>query len=185
SPAEDAAPGPRRTSAPAVRPAASARPRLRDAPTAARRVLRDAADAARPLRSARAAPAAGAAASSGMAPMTPLLSYGGGPPIARDPARELARRELQKPVYHQDDPSFVERIFNKISDWLNQLSHSLTGVGGGGGGGWLGFVVLFILLVVVVAAVWWRIGSVRRNAAGPKPLLGPGTATAEDHRAAA
>ncbi|WP_433175935.1 DUF4129 domain-containing protein [Actinoallomurus sp. CA-150999] len=117
--------------------------------------------------------------------MTPLLSYGGGPPIARDPARELARRELQKPVYHQDDPSFVERIFNKISDWLNQLYHSLTGVGGGGGGGWLGFVVLFILLVVVVAAVWWRIGSVRRNAAGPKPLLGPGTATAEDHRAAA
>ncbi|MCO6004870.1 DUF4129 domain-containing protein [Actinoallomurus purpureus] len=117
--------------------------------------------------------------------MTPVILYGGGPPIARDPARELARRELQKPVYHQDEPSFVERILNKIGDWLNTLYHSLTGTGGGTGGGWLGLVLLLALLVVVIAAVWWRIGSVRRNATGPKALLDHATTTAEDHRATA
>jgi hypothetical protein len=120
-----------------------------------------------------------------MAPMTPTLWYGGGPPIARDPARELARRELQKPIYHQDEPSFAERILNRISDWLTSLYHRLTDLQGGGGGGWLGILVLLALLVVVVAAVWWRIGSVRRNAAGPKALLGEAVTTAEDHRATA
>ncbi|MCO5969172.1 DUF4129 domain-containing protein [Actinoallomurus soli] len=117
--------------------------------------------------------------------MTPMIRYGGGPPIARDPARELARRELGKPIYHQDDPSFFERILNKISDWLNALYHRFTDVGGGAGGGWLGIVVLLVILAVVVGAVWWRIGSVRRNAAGPGALLGEAVTTAEDHRATA
>lgn len=117
--------------------------------------------------------------------MTPALWYGGGPPIARDPARELARRELNKPVYHQDDPSFFERILNRIQDWLNGLYHRFTDVGGGAGGGWLGIVVLLVILAVVVAAVWWRIGSVRRNAAAPEALLAETVTTAEDHRATA
>ncbi|GAA4607113.1 DUF4129 domain-containing protein [Actinoallomurus liliacearum] len=118
--------------------------------------------------------------------MTPAIRYGGGPPIARDPARELARRELEKRMYHQDDPSFFERILNKIGDWLNALYHRVSDVGGGGtGGGWLGYLVLVLIFALVVAAVWWRIGSVRRNAAGPRSLLGESVATAEDHRATA
>lgn len=108
----------------------------------------------------------------------------GADPVGRDQARELARRELDKPIYHRNEPSLLERILQKISDWVNSLLNGLNG-GTGGGGGWIGLIVVLALLLVVAAAVWWRVGSVRRNAAERTALLDEKPATAADHRAEA
>jgi hypothetical protein len=107
------------------------------------------------------------------------------PPVGRDEARELARRELHKQIYRRDEPSFLDRVLRKISDWLNRLFGHTPGEHGGGGWGWTALVVLVILLILVAAAVWWRVGSVRRNAAERASLLDDAHSTAEDHRTAA
>jgi hypothetical protein len=107
------------------------------------------------------------------------------PPVGRDAARELARRELQKPIYQRDKPSFLDRILNKINDWLNSLFGHTPGEHAGGGWGWTALVVLVVLLILVAAAVWWRLGNVRRSAAERTSLLDDAHTTAEDHRTAA
>jgi hypothetical protein len=107
------------------------------------------------------------------------------PPVDRDAARELARRELQKPIYHRDEPSFLDRILNKINDWLNSLFGHTPGQQTGGGWGWTALVVLVVVLILVAAAVWWRTGNLRRNAAERTGLLDDAHTTAEDHRTAA
>jgi hypothetical protein len=107
------------------------------------------------------------------------------PPVDRDQARELARRELQKQIYHRDEPSFLDRVMRKISDWLNSVLDHVPGNHAGGSGSWAALVVLLILLVLIAAAVWWRVGTVRRNAAERGSLLDDTHTTAEDHRAAA
>jgi hypothetical protein len=114
----------------------------------------------------------------------PVIPYGPDP-VGRDQARELARRELQKPIYHRDEPSFVDRALRRISDWLNSLFGHVPGTHTGGSGGWTALVVLLVLLILVAAAVWWRAGTVRRNAAAHKSLLDDRSTTAEDHRAGA
>ncbi|MCW2944862.1 MAG: hypothetical protein JWR24_1579 [Actinoallomurus sp.] len=106
-------------------------------------------------------------------------------PVGGDQARELGRRELQKPIYHRDEPSLVDRVIRKISDWLNSLLGHVPGSHTGGSGGWTALVVLLVLLVLVAAAVWWRAGNVRRNAAVREGLLDDRPTTAEDHRAGA
>lgn len=103
-------------------------------------------------------------------------------PIGRDPARELARRELEKAPYRGERPSVAERILRKITDWINQVLHQFDAAGGGSGGSWLGAVVLVVVLVIVVAAIWWRAGSPRRNAAARAALFGDERISAADHR---
>ncbi len=112
-----------------------------------------------------------------------MTLFGGGP-VGRDQARELARRELHKPIYHRDEPSFLGRIWQKISDWLHALLNGLNGTGGTGGG-WVGLIVLLVVLAIVVAAIWWRIGRLRRDAAARRTLLPETRITAADHRDAA
>lgn len=112
-----------------------------------------------------------------------MIVFGTGP-AGREQARELARRELQKPIYHRDEPSFLERVWQKISDWLHALLNGLNGTGGTGGG-WIGLIVLLVVLAIVVAAIWWRIGRLRRDAAGRRALLPETRVTAADHREAA
>lgn len=112
-----------------------------------------------------------------------MITFGAGP-IGHDQARELARRELHKPIYHRDEPSFLERIWQKISDWLHALLNGLNGAGGTGGG-WIGLVVLLVLLAIVVAAIWWRVGRLRRDAATRRALLPETRVTAAGHRDAA
>jgi Flp pilus assembly protein TadB len=107
------------------------------------------------------------------------------PPVGRDQARELARRELQKQIYHRDEPSFLDRVMRKISDWLNSVLDHAPGNHSGGSGSWAALIVLLILLVLIAAAVWWRIGNVRGNAAERQSLLDDTHTTAEDHRSAA
>jgi hypothetical protein len=107
-------------------------------------------------------------------------------PIGRDQARELARHELEKPIYHRDDPSVVERILDKINEWIDSLTRTVSGAGRqSGSGGWIALAVILVLLVLVVAAVMWRLGAVRGAAARGRALLADEPMTAGDHRAAA
>jgi hypothetical protein len=114
-----------------------------------------------------------------------MISTYAPPPVGRDEARELARRELQKQIYHRDEPSFLDRLMRRISDWLNSMLDHVPGQHTGGSGSWTALVVLLLLLALIAAAIWWRIGSVRRNAAERQSLLDDTDTTAEDHRAAA
>ena len=42
-------------------------------------------------------------------------------PVGRDEAREAARRELEKQVYRRDEPSWIERVWDDFSEWLQDL----------------------------------------------------------------
>lgn len=106
------------------------------------------------------------------------------PPVGRDQARELARRELRKQVYHRDEPSFLDRLMRKINDWLARLFDHVPG-DHAGSASWPALVLLLILLVLVAVVVWWRMGNVRRSAAARRVLLEDRPTTAEDHRTAA
>ncbi|MGH3392784.1 MAG: DUF4129 domain-containing protein [Actinomadura sp.] len=107
-------------------------------------------------------------------------------PIGRDDARELARRELEKPIYHRDEPSLVERMLQRISEWLGRLSETASDPSrGGSGGGWLAWVVILVLLVAVIVAIaWWvRVRQNVRSARGA--LLEDAPSTAKAHRSEA
>lgn len=115
-----------------------------------------------------------------------LLAGVRGDPIGRDQARELARRELEKQIYHRDDPSVVERILDKINEWIDSLTRTVSGAGQQSGtGGWIALAVIIVLLVLVAVAIMWRLGAVRGAAARKRTLLADEPMTAADYRAAA
>jgi hypothetical protein len=116
--------------------------------------------------------------------MASMIEYAP-PPVGREQARELARQELRKQIYHRDEPSFLDRVLRRITDWLNSLLDHVPGNHAGGSGSWTALVVLVALLALVAAAIWWRMGNVRRNAAERGSLLEDTPSTAEDHRSAA
>ncbi len=107
------------------------------------------------------------------------------PPVGRDQARELARRELQKQIYHRDEPSFLDRLMRRINDWLHSVLDRAPGNHSGGGTSWAALVVLIGLLVLIAAVIWWRTGSMRRNPGERGGLLDDAHTTARDHRATA
>jgi len=101
-------------------------------------------------------------------------------PVQRDAAAEEARRELSKGIYHLDDPSLLERVFDRVVDWLDRVVSRLSEQAPGGAVG---------LLVMVAAAVWllwfalWRAGPLRRG--GRRAVSAPvvdATLTADQHR---
>jgi hypothetical protein len=116
--------------------------------------------------------------------MALMIRFSAPRPVGRDEARELARRELHQPIYHRDEPSFIDRILRRIHDWIESVTNHLPGQHTGGSGGWTALLVLAVLLIAVAAAVWWRMGSVRRNAA-TGALLEDEPSRAADHRDAA
>jgi uncharacterized protein DUF4129 len=107
-------------------------------------------------------------------------------PIGRDEARELARRELEKPIYHRDEPSLFERMLQKINDWLTELFSTASDPSRGGiGGGWLAWVVILVLLVAVIVAVAWWV-RIRQNVKSARSaLLDDAPSTARAHRSEA
>ncbi|MFI5685602.1 DUF4129 domain-containing protein [Streptomyces sp. NPDC051636] len=113
-----------------------------------------------------------------------LAGSGDEPPvtISRDPAREAARRELAKRMYHQNDPSLLERALNAFWDWVDRL---LNAASAATPGGTLGLAVVVLAVVAVVAALWWRLGTPRRQPTSAAALFDDRPRSATEHRAAA
>ncbi|MET7381059.1 DUF4129 domain-containing protein [Streptomyces sp. NPDC005526] len=114
-----------------------------------------------------------------------LARAGGDEPpvtIPRDPAREAARRELSKRMYHENDPGLLQRALNAFWDWVAKLFGSASAATPGGT---LGVVVLLVAVLLVLAALWWRLGTPRREAASSAVLFDDRPRSAAEHRAAA
>ncbi|MEU3659515.1 DUF4129 domain-containing protein [Streptomyces sp. NPDC032940] len=114
------------------------------------------------------------------------LARSGGeePPLTtpRDPAREAARRELSRPMYHENDPSWVQRALNALWDWIGELFDRASTATPGGT---LGLTVVIAAVVAVLGALWWRLGTPRRAPASAPALFDDRPRSAADHRAAA
>ncbi|MFJ9105052.1 DUF4129 domain-containing protein [Streptomyces sp. NPDC102405] len=102
--------------------------------------------------------------------------------IPRDPAREAARRELSKRMYHESDPSWFQRALNAFWDWVDKLFNAASSATPGGP---LGLVVVIAAVLLVVGALWWRLGTPRRGPAPSAALFDDRPRSAADHRAAA
>lgn len=105
-------------------------------------------------------------------------------PVGRDQARQMAERELEKPVYHRDRPSFVDEALDKVKEWLDKILPDAPKPGPGSGGGSFTLVILLLLAAVLIAAVWWWMRG-RGNVRSKKALLEDAPSRAVDHRAAA
>ncbi|MFH9671172.1 DUF4129 domain-containing protein [Streptomyces sp. NPDC017405] len=105
------------------------------------------------------------------------------PPVTvpRDPAREAARRELAKRMYHENDPSLLQRALNAFWDWLGRLFGTAASATPGGAAG-LFVVILFV--IAVLAALWWRLGTPRRRPFSAAVLFDERVRSAAEHRAA-
>ncbi|CAL9309158.1 DUF4129 domain-containing protein [Streptomyces sp. SudanB182_2057] len=115
-----------------------------------------------------------------------LLAAGGSgdePPVTipRNPAREAARRELSKGMYHENDPSLFQRALNAFWDWLDRLFGAAASATPGGA---VGLFVVVLFAVAVLAALWWRLGTPRRRPASAAPLFDERVRSAAEHRAA-
>ncbi|MFG3331959.1 DUF4129 domain-containing protein [Streptomyces tendae] len=102
--------------------------------------------------------------------------------IPRDPAREAARRELSKRMYHENDPSWFQRALNAFWDWIGELFSTASTATPGGT---LGLVVVILAVVAVLGALWWRLGTPRRSAVSAPALFDHRPRSAAEHRAAA
>ncbi|MFJ7963254.1 DUF4129 domain-containing protein [Streptomyces sp. NPDC096324] len=112
------------------------------------------------------------------------LSRDDTPPVttSREAAREAARRELSKRMYHENDPGLVQRALNAFWDWVDRLFGAASSATPGGT---LGLVVIVLAVVAVVAALWWRLGTPHRTPASSAALFDDRPRSAAEHRAAA
>ncbi|MEV6118568.1 DUF4129 domain-containing protein [Streptomyces sp. NPDC052109] len=102
--------------------------------------------------------------------------------IPRGPAREAARRELSKRMYHENDPGLFERALNAFWDWLDRLLNSAAAATPGGT---VGLIVVALFVVAVLAALWWRLGTPRRQPSTTTVLFDDRPRSAAEHRATA
>nr|WP_030191709.1 DUF4129 domain-containing protein [Streptomyces violaceorubidus] len=113
------------------------------------------------------------------------VSHSGDEPpvtVPRDPAREDARRELSKRMYHENDPSWFQRALNALWDWVEELFGKASTATPGGT---LGLVVVLVAVMAVLGALWWRLGTPRRAPVSAPALFDDRPRSAADHRAAA
>ncbi|WP_180303539.1 DUF4129 domain-containing protein [Streptomyces sp. JV178] len=106
------------------------------------------------------------------------------PPVTlpRDPAREAARRELSKGMYHENDPSWYERAMDAFWDWIGKLFGTASAATPGGA---IGLVVIVLAVLALVGALWWRLGTPHRTPASSARLFDDRPRSAAEHRAAA
>ncbi|KOG27681.1 hypothetical protein AQJ84_39985 [Streptomyces resistomycificus] len=106
------------------------------------------------------------------------------PPLTtpRDPAREAARRELSKRMYHENDPSWFQRALDAFWDWVDKLFNTASAATPGGA---LGLVVVIVAVLAVLGALWWRLGTPRREPTSSAALFDDRPRSAAEHRAAA
>ncbi|MFJ8155463.1 DUF4129 domain-containing protein [Streptomyces sp. NPDC094468] len=141
--------------------------------TAAPAVLPHAADrAVRGLLRAREAALLSPAGSGDQPPVT----------IPRDPAREAARRELAKRMYHENDPGLFQRALSAFLDWVGRM---LSAAASATPGGTLGLVVVVLAVIAVIGALWWRLGTPHRRPVSAAALFDDRPRSAAEHRAAA
>ncbi|MFF2201713.1 DUF4129 domain-containing protein [Streptomyces sp. NPDC058145] len=122
----------------------------------------------------------------GVTARTGVLAAGGSgdePPVTipRDPAREAARRELSKRMYHENDPGLIQRALNAFWDWVGHLLDTAASATPGGA---LGLLVVVLAVVAVLAALWWRLGTPRRPPVSTATLFDDRPRSAAEHRAA-
>ncbi|MET7456181.1 DUF4129 domain-containing protein [Streptomyces sp. NPDC005574] len=108
----------------------------------------------------------------------------GEPPVTvpRDPAREAARRELSRRMYHENDPGLFQRALDAFWKWVGDLFGSASTVTPGGA---VGLVVVILVVLAVLAALWWRLGTPRRRPVSTTALFDDRPRSAAEHRAAA
>lgn len=114
-----------------------------------------------------------------------LLPRGGDEPpvtVPRDPAREAARDELSKRVYHENDPGWYQRALDAFWDWVATLFDAASTATPGGV---LGLLVVAAAVIAVLGALWWRLGTPRRRPASAPALFDDRPRSAAEHRAAA
>ncbi|OSP40111.1 hypothetical protein B7767_28050, partial [Streptomyces sp. 13-12-16] len=106
------------------------------------------------------------------------------PPVTlpRDPAREAARRELSKRMYHENDPSWFQRALDAFWEWVGKLFDAASTATPGGT---LGLVVVIAAVIAVLGALWWRLGTPRREPVSAPALFDDRPRSAAEHRAAA
>jgi hypothetical protein len=97
-----------------------------------------------------------------------IPTAGGAGGITRDGAREAARRELSKGIYHRNDQPWVIRVLHAVQRWLDHLMQTVSRHAPGGGAG---AVALLLAAIALIALVWWRVGLVRRTASAERPVL--------------
>jgi hypothetical protein len=101
--------------------------------------------------------------------------------VGRDEARDAARKELAKPVYQDQRPGPVQRLFTWLAGKLIGLLQHAAGLAPGG---ILGVAVLVVLVLLVVIAIRLRLGPLRTVHVG-EPLFTGRPLSAAEHRAAA
>ncbi|MEU3335327.1 DUF4129 domain-containing protein [Streptomyces sp. NPDC006668] len=113
-----------------------------------------------------------------------LARSGDEPPVTipREPAREAARHELSKRMYHENDPSLFQRALNAFWDWVDKLFGTAATATPGGT---LGLIVVLVAVLAVLGALWWRLGSPRRQPTASAALFDDRPRSAAEHRAAA
>lgn len=99
----------------------------------------------------------------------------------RVPAREAARHELSKPMYHENDPNPLQRAIDHLWTWIGDLLSAAPG----GPAGLVGLVVLALIVIALIAALRWRLGTPRRSLRPADALFGSGPRSAAEHRTAA
>lgn len=102
--------------------------------------------------------------------------------IPRDPAREAARRELSKRMYHENDPSWFQRALDAFWKWIGELFDAASTATPGGT---LGLIVVIAAVIAVLGALWWRLGTPRRRPTSAPALFDDRPRSAAEHRAAA
>ncbi|MGK5628588.1 DUF4129 domain-containing protein [Streptomyces sp. URMC 123] len=123
-------------------------------------------------------------ATGGTAVLVRLLATGDEPPvtISRSDAREAAEPELDKPMYHRNEPG----LFQRALDWLwRRVDDLFDTASGASPGGTVGLVVIVVLVLLLVVALRWRLGALRRTPSPAAALFDEGPRSAADHRATA
>ncbi|MFJ3924996.1 DUF4129 domain-containing protein [Streptomyces sp. NPDC090022] len=113
-----------------------------------------------------------------------LLPGDTAPPVTtpRGPAREAAERELSKPMYHENDPSLLDRAMRRFWEWVDDLFSAASGATPGGA---TGLVVIVLAIVLIIGLLWWRLGTPKGLAGTAGDLFDDRVRSAADHRAAA
>ncbi|MFD7455963.1 MULTISPECIES: DUF4129 domain-containing protein [unclassified Streptomyces] len=133
------------------------------------------------LTAASALPRAAAAAGGDLSALS-LTHSDDEPPVTipRDPAREAARRELSRRMYHEDDPNPLERALNAFWDWMDGLFDAASSATPGGT---VGLVMVVLVVLAVLGALWWRLGTPRRRPVSSAALFDDRPRSAAEHRA--